>query len=168
MYHIYTTTLPPHIHLCEQDSMLQKFIKIYNLPRTASILLIPRLELRLLYLCIKYKYTSPVKLLCWEHSGDFCPEGKASEGRERLCIARSALGRAAWHKDCGLQCPRAPCNAGTTAERAPRCPSPPLHWRGAASWEYFRNIVFQQNASLATGSAPCERRFAAAQRSLSE
>lgn len=62
MYHIYTRTLPPPICLCEQDSVPQKFIKIYNFPRTASILLTPCLELGLLYLYIKY--TSPVKLLC--------------------------------------------------------------------------------------------------------
>lgn len=41
----------PLYRLCEQDSVLQKFIKI-NLPRTASILLAPHLGLRLLYLYI--------------------------------------------------------------------------------------------------------------------
>lgn len=79
---------PTPIHLCEQDSVLQKFIKIYNLPRTASVLLTPCLGRRLLYLYIKY--ISPVKLLCWEHSGDFCSEGEVSEGRVCLCITELA------------------------------------------------------------------------------
>lgn len=107
MYRMYTRTLPPHIHLCEQDSMLQKFIKIYNLPRTASILPIPCLELRLLYLYIKY--TSPVKSLCWEHSGDFCTvrgcPGIAlqwSEVQELCTKARAALHRPSLHCTGGI------------------------------------------------------------------
>lgn len=107
MYHMYTRALPPHIHLCEQDTVLQKFIKIYNLPRTASIPPIPCLELRLLYLYIKY--TSPVKLLCWEHSGDFCTVRECpsialqwSEVQELYTKSRAAVHRPSLHCTGGI------------------------------------------------------------------
>lgn len=130
MYHIYTRTLPPPIHLCEQDFRASKVHKKYTIyPELHLSCSLPAWGFRLLYLHIKY--ASPVKLLCWEHSGDPCNEGKVREGRGgRVGVLQYCPQKvnSALHKACLLQGPRALGNAGWLCSVVPR-----LCWWGTGN-----------------------------------